>query len=129
MSHSSHYNRPPTALGLVDFDPDGICILLQYKYGSRSLAHEAATSQAPTLRWLGCSSDDIAGRPGSKQNQSLIQLSARDHQKTTAMLLWPFMSEDSWDPWRRELQVMLMLQWKFEMEMLESIQEQISKCL
>lgn len=46
--------------GLVDFDPDGIKILLTYKNGSRSLQHEEQAT-ATRLSWIGPKSDDVFG--------------------------------------------------------------------
>ena len=130
LSMPPDVKRPLTAFGMMDFDPDGISILLQYRYGSPGLAHNAATARVPNLRWLGCFSDDILGIPESKQNQSMIHFSMRDFQRASVMLSWPFMSENySESCWRRELQIMLMLQWRFEIELLENICEQLSKCL
>lgn len=47
--------------GLVDFDPDGIKILLTYKNGSRSLQHEEHATLTQ-LSWIGPRSDDVFGR-------------------------------------------------------------------
>ncbi|KAI1145622.1 Spo11/DNA topoisomerase VI subunit A [Nemania diffusa] len=46
--------------GLVDFDPDGIKILVTYKNGSRSLQHEE-NATLNRLLWIGPRSDDILG--------------------------------------------------------------------
>ncbi len=43
---------------LVDFDPDGIAIMLVYKNGSRQLDHEHGTT-VPRLQWLGIYSQDL----------------------------------------------------------------------
>ena len=43
---------------LVDFDPDGIAIMLVYKNGSRQLDHERGIT-VPRLRWLGICSRDL----------------------------------------------------------------------
>ncbi|GAW18289.1 hypothetical protein ANO14919_077640 [Xylariales sp. No.14919] len=46
--------------GLVDFDPDGVKIMLTYKKGSRSLQHEENVTLS-RLSWIGPKSDDILG--------------------------------------------------------------------
>ncbi len=43
---------------LVDFDPDGIAIMLVYKKGSRQLDHEHGIT-VPRLQWLGICSQDL----------------------------------------------------------------------
>jgi DNA topoisomerase VI subunit A len=55
---------------LVDFDPDGIAILRNYKYGSQSLRHEKNIT-TPRAKWLGIKSYDIIGnREGFKWNEA-----------------------------------------------------------
>lgn len=43
---------------MVDCDPHGVDIMRTYKYGSKSLGHEACT-RVPGLHWLGVRMDDI----------------------------------------------------------------------
>lgn len=43
---------------LVDFDPDGIAILRNYKYGGRKMAHEE-NNTVPRARWIGIKSTDV----------------------------------------------------------------------
>lgn len=131
----------------MDFDPDGISILSTYKYGSWTLSHENANRNVRSIRWLGLQSSDLLysidhddcdsgegssnGRmaPASLDNSSfdssgagLLRLSLRDRKKATGMLKRDLLREDDgWSEteWRRELQVMLMLGYKAEMELLE----------
>lgn len=57
-----HGARPQLkVLTLVDFDPDGIAIFRNYKYGSRSLSHEENVT-VPQAKWLGIKSDHILER-------------------------------------------------------------------
>ncbi|KAI2613417.1 DNA topoisomerase IV, alpha subunit [Hypoxylon sp. NC1633] len=59
--HRLHSNFPQTPVyALVDFDPDGIAIMLTYKRGSRSLGHEQDVT-VTGLSWLGPKSSDILG--------------------------------------------------------------------
>ena len=114
--------RRPKAYGLADFDPDGMSIILTYMYGSTKLAHEGDAAKTPTLTWVGCSSADIRGDVEASQDRGLRLLTDRDHGRATSMLRWPYMAEDWPEPhWRRELQVMLMLGYKFEIEMVENL--------
>ncbi|KAI1176071.1 Spo11/DNA topoisomerase VI subunit A [Nemania sp. FL0916] len=46
--------------GLVDFDPDGIKIMLTYKHGSQSLRHEE-NATLHRLAWIGPRSSDVFG--------------------------------------------------------------------
>ena len=122
-------NRRLPSYALVDYDPDGIAILLTFKHGSASLSHEGSACCVSTLQWLGCVSDDIPTQLNGHQHQSLISLSIRDHEKAIAMLSWPYMSEDyREESWRRELQVMLVLHYKFEIELLDDICGLVRKC-
>ena len=44
---------------LVDADPYGIDIALNYKYGSKSMRHQNEGLAARRVRWLGVSTADI----------------------------------------------------------------------
>ncbi|KAI0418339.1 Spo11/DNA topoisomerase VI subunit A [Xylaria grammica] len=59
--HQLHTEFPILPMyGLVDFDPDGVKIMLTYKNGSRSLQHEENVTLS-RLSWIGPKSDDILG--------------------------------------------------------------------
>ena len=108
---------------MVDFDPDGIAIIYAYKHGSLALSHENSNLTTPTVRWLGVSSEDlsVAGSPGrpTEDRAGLLKLSRRDRKKALSILGQEFCEEDGVEKeWRRELQVMLMLNVKVEMEIL-----------
>ncbi|KAF2467887.1 DNA topoisomerase IV, alpha subunit [Lindgomyces ingoldianus] len=120
---------------LVDFDPDGLAIMSTYKYGSMRLAHEnVATNDTPALAlpqlsWLGVRSHQLSRTPvtGRVTNcsanvdaQGLMRLTSRDRKKAHRMLEWEICREDGPEPtWRSELQTMLMLNTKAEMQILE----------
>lgn len=122
---------------LVDFDSDGIAIMSTYKYGSRRLAHENVTSSGtptlnlPQLCWLGVQSHQINRTPASEGDtedgtildvQGLMRLTPRDRRKACRMLEWGVCAEDGAElAWRRELQTMLILNVKAEMQMLEEL--------
>ncbi|KAF2023648.1 DNA topoisomerase IV, alpha subunit [Setomelanomma holmii] len=122
---------------LVDWDPDGIAILSTYKYGSYRLAHEDVTMKEtpglslPNIRWLGVKSHHVSRTPAGERDtdtstmldlQGLMRLTARDRVKTCRMLEWDLCAEDGPEQsWRRELQTMLMLNIKAEMQILDEM--------
>ena len=112
-----------------------------YKYGSIALSHETPGLDAPGLQWLGIRYGDIISSREQKteaqgssldselhetgqhdQQASLLTLSARDRTKAVNMLTnSPILDEKGSErEWRLQLQVMLMLNFKAEMECLES---------
>lgn len=121
----------------VDLDPDGIAILSTYKYGSYRLAHEDVASNntsalsLPDIRWLGVKRHHISRTPVNRNNtdtilmpalQGLARLTARDRTKAVRMLEWDLCAEAGPEPvWRRELQIMLMLNVKAEMQVLDEL--------
>ncbi|KAL8955817.1 MAG: hypothetical protein Q9183_006516, partial [Haloplaca sp. 2 TL-2023] len=114
---------PPPIFGMVDFDPDGLAILYAYKHGSLALSHENSNLTTPTVRWLGVKSEDLSlqGSPDrpTEDRAGLLKLSRRDRKKAFNILGQEVCDEDGVEKeWRRELQVMLMLNVKVEMEIL-----------
>ncbi|KAL8664568.1 MAG: hypothetical protein Q9202_002977 [Teloschistes flavicans] len=125
LSISSH--PPPAIYALVDFDPDGIAIMSTYKHGSAALSHESANLRTPVIRWLGAKSMDLAfTKPNVDiydDEKGTLQLRSRDRKKAVKMLDQELCAEDGVEKeWRRELQVMLMLNMKGEMEMLSQLE-------
>ena len=91
-----------------------------YKYGSFKLSHENAGLKTPSIQWLGIRAGSVLAGNGQDDYHGLLTLSARDRKKAVDMLermesLQEFGTEEEW---RRELQVMLMLNVKAEMEVL-----------
>lgn len=113
-------DSPLRFYALVDGDPDGLAILSTYKYGSIAHAHESARLNAPHLEWLGTRVSDVVSGIDSHGDDPLISLSWRDVKKARSMLAnSPVLVEDGPEPeWRAELQTMLMLNVKFETEIL-----------
>lgn len=123
---------------LVDLDPDGIAILSTYKYGSYRLAHENMTPKdnpglsLPNIHWLGVKrhhiSQNAVGNGDADASimpelQGLMRLTARDRTKAMRMLEWDLCSVDGPEQeWRHELQTMLMLNTKAEMQILDELQ-------
>jgi meiotic recombination protein SPO11 len=101
----------------MDFDPDGLAIMSTYKHGSVSLAHENDTLVAQKIEWLGITSDVIRDIHRDK-NEAWLRLTPRDRRKALKMLENPVCQEEVEASWRRELQVMLMLNIKAEIQIL-----------
>jgi meiotic recombination protein SPO11 len=124
-------------VALVDLDPDGIAIMSTYKYGSYRLAHEDVTPKGtpglslPSIRWLGVKSHHVSRTPiGDSYTdtgvipelQGLMKLTARDRTKAMRMLEWDLCAEDGPEQgWRQELQKLLMLNIKAEMQILDEL--------
>jgi meiotic recombination protein SPO11 len=124
---------------IVDYDPDGLAILSTYKHGSYALAHEnslttsgSAEGQSlnlPQLRWIGVKSHHLKTPVSTnngyaerdvRQTQGLMKLTRRDRCKARRMLEWEVFAEDGIEiEWRNELQIMLMLNVKAEMQIFE----------
>ncbi|KAF5875863.1 putative meiosis-specific topoisomerase spo11 protein [Botrytis fragariae] len=102
---------------LVDFDPDGIGIMSTYKHGSVALAHENENLSVPSMLWLGLKSKDMM--QGGKENEGLLKLTERDRRLAVKMLQRNVCQEDGdEDEWRKEIQVMLMLNKKAEIQII-----------
>ncbi|CAD6589048.1 MAG: hypothetical protein ASARMPRED_003873 [Alectoria sarmentosa] len=111
---------PPPIYALTDFDPDGLAIMSTYKYGSFKLSHENVDLNVPSIQWLGVQSRDVLAGNAHDEYNGLLRLSARDRKKAADMLEKSEVLQDGGkeEEWRRELQVMLMLNLKGEMEVL-----------
>lgn len=112
--------RSPWIYILVDSDPDGMAIMSTYKYGSMAHASENARLNIPCVRWLGLRTSDVVADADALGDDVLIRLTLRDRKKAISMLSNnPAWADDGPEPeWRAELQVMLMLNLKAEIEML-----------
>ncbi|KAI9887380.1 MAG: hypothetical protein M1823_000805 [Watsoniomyces obsoletus] len=112
-------SSPPPIYGLVDFDPDGLGILSTYKYGSIALAHENAHLVVPSLHWLGVRSSSIVELDALSGGRDIMSLSSRDRRKARGLLKNGILREEGEEAeWRRELQIMLMLNIKAEIQCL-----------
>ncbi|KAH7383513.1 Spo11/DNA topoisomerase VI subunit A, partial [Cadophora sp. MPI-SDFR-AT-0126] len=110
---SSHHPSVPI-YALVDFDPDGLRIMSTYKYGSQSLYHEQ-NLVVPSVQWIGVRSRDILGSDRRDDARGLLRLSARDRRIALKMLE---REDKSNQERKRDLQVMLMLNVKAEIQIL-----------
>jgi meiotic recombination protein SPO11 len=107
--------------GLFDFDPDGIGIFHTYKYGSWNTAHEGAHIACPRLQWLGLRSSDVFASTNEQSEHAVLQLTARDRCRASSMLLWPAFHEASEHLLKRELQLMLFLNQKAEIQLIDAL--------
>lgn len=106
---------------LVDFDPDGIAIVSTYKYGSIALVHENAQLRVPGLKRLGIRSKDITTLSSVDDETGLLRLTARDRRRARRMLGNKELVEEGEETeWRRDLQYMLMLNVKAEIQILSN---------
>jgi meiotic recombination protein SPO11 len=111
----------PPVFGLMDYDPDGLAILHTYKHGSKKMSEENAGLVIPRIRWMGLQSRAITDEDHTHQTQGLLTLSLRNRHKASKMLEWEqHVSVEEAAQWRRELQVMLMLNLKAEMQIVDS---------
>lgn len=132
-SHPSAQNgfASPPVYGLADFDPDGIAILSTYKRGSKKLAHESKEHVVPQLKWLGLRSEHLhAGEFDTHAAQGRLTLSKRDRSKATMMIDREIDIDDG-DALmeRRELQTMLMLNTKAELQLLDAMPDGMNNLL
>ncbi|KAL1957049.1 hypothetical protein VTO42DRAFT_6426 [Malbranchea cinnamomea] len=102
---------------LVDWDPDGLAILSTYKYGSIAQLHENAKLSVSRSEWLGLRMSKAIFSAGER---CALPLSFRDRKKAMAMLSKSPVFADGGpeSEWRVELQRMLMLNSKAEIEIL-----------
>ena len=84
-----------------------------YKHGSFTLSHENEFLTVSSVNWLGPKSKDMCGDNGNEEN-GLLKLTDRDRSKALGLL--ERIGKDY--EWRRELQVMLMMGFKAEIEIL-----------
>ncbi|KAG9692067.1 DNA topoisomerase IV, alpha subunit, partial [Aureobasidium melanogenum] len=111
----------PPVFGLVDYDPDGLAIIHTYKHSSEKMSEDNAALIIPRIQWLGLHSRAITDVDRTHCNQGLMTLTSRDRHKARKMLEWEQnASSDQGAQWCRELQVMLMLNLKAEMQMIDS---------
>lgn len=92
-----------------------------YKHGSKAHAHENANFNVPSLNWLGLrASDMVPGTSLHEDDGGLLPMTARDRKKAVAMLKSnPVWAVEGPEPeWRAELQRLLVLNLKAEIEVL-----------
>lgn len=110
---------------LTDHDPHGMSILSTYAHGSASLAHQNQELAVPGLRWLGVKLADAVGTQlredgeGGSDAPGILALTKRDRRLAKSMLgTHPAFAEGVHQDWRREVQCMLLLNMKAEIQIL-----------
>ncbi|OAL69374.1 hypothetical protein A7D00_6493 [Trichophyton violaceum] len=105
---------------LVDSDPDGMAIMSTYKYGSMAQVHRNADLNVPSIQWVGLQASEMMSAASHTNMPSLVPMSQHDRKKAEAMLKRnPSFAEDGPEPaWRKELQSMLVMNLKAELEIL-----------
>lgn len=108
---------------LVDLDPHGVDIAATYRFGSVAMAWENHRLAVHRLEWVGVRSSDlaeaVARSSGDGQVEGTARLTARDRRKAAAMLARPWIH--AVPEWRSELQNMLFLGVKAEIEIVSGV--------
>ncbi|KAK6431078.1 endodeoxyribonuclease [Oleoguttula sp. CCFEE 5521] len=117
----------PPVYGLVDFDPDGIAIFTTYKHGAAKLSDEYAELKLPGMQWLGLRSSALANADDTHASQGLLPSTPRDRKRARLMLNWGAMADEH--DMRAELQRMLMLGFKAELQLLDAFPDGMGQLL
>lgn len=118
LSTPSAWNRfkEIPAYSLTDFDPDGLAISDVYRLGSDRLAHEGEALMTAKLQRIGLDSSHICEFvSGGISSGGLLALTRRDRRMAQKMLE----SGSRTDSGIRDLQLMLMLNRKAELQILD----------
>lgn len=119
-------------LVLSDFDPDGLHIFSCYRYGTTNFSHESSNVKI-NFGWLGIQSGHLGSLHSSRMlsdntqtqlwsDDCLVNLTPRDRLCAVRMLRKDFQTEDADFEhllMRRELQIMLLLGTKAEIQSLD----------
>lgn len=117
----------PPIYGLMDYDPDGMAIFSTYKNGSALSSEEKDGPTIPNMHWLGLRRNHISDEQTTHQDQGLMALTRRDRHKARSMIDSSAAAADSPDmEWNLELQVMLMLNLKAELQLLDALPNGLS---
>ncbi|RPB17475.1 DNA topoisomerase IV, alpha subunit [Morchella conica CCBAS932] len=105
---------------VVDMDPYGIEIMATYKFGSIALAHESHRLAVERVEWLGVKTGDLEGviKSAEGEVEGVMVLTERDRRKAVKMLGREWMERVP--EWRSEIQKMLFLNVKVEIEILSN---------
>ncbi|EGE05342.1 meiotic recombination protein spo11 [Trichophyton equinum CBS 127.97] len=120
VCNSKMISSPPPIFILVDSDPDGMAIMSTYKYGSMAQVHRNADLNMPSIQWVGLQASKMMSATNHTDMSSLVPMSQRDRKKAEAILKRnPSFAEDGPEPtWRKELQSLLVMNLKAELEIL-----------
>lgn len=99
----------------MDHDPHGLNILSVYKFGSVALAHENHRLIVSQLELLGVKNEDLECIQNSEHG--ILSLTSSDRRKAVQLLgktyIW------SQEEWRSELQIMLFMNVKAEIQAMD----------
>ncbi|MCY3411859.1 MAG: hypothetical protein INQ03_09525 [Candidatus Heimdallarchaeota archaeon] len=110
-------------LALMDADIYGFEILRVYSVGSKALSFEAANLAVPNIKWLGLLPSDLKDESDFKIPKSThIKMSNSDEKRTKLLLEEEFVKRKP--EWTREIQVLLDLKVKAEIQALNAIDPQ-----
>lgn len=120
----------------MDYDPDGLAIFSVYKDGSAAMAAEKVNLTTPCMQHLGLLRRHVSDEDGTHQAQGLMPLTFRDRKKAKDMLGRMVPSEEEAEgigevdeEGRMELQVMLVLNLKAELQILDAVPSGLDELL
>lgn len=123
LAEAGKGRRSLEVFALVDMDPHGVEILATYRFGSVAMAWENHRLAVERAEWLGVKSGDlveaVARSGGDGQVEGVARLTARDRKKAVGMLGKAWMQVVP--EWRSELQKMLFLNIKAEIETVSGV--------
>lgn len=102
---------------LVDADPHGMEIMCVYKFGSKSLSFESHNLTVPATKWIGVLPSDIERLHIPKE--VLIPLKKTDLSKAKELSTRPYFKSQA--GWQNELQQMLSMGFKAEIQCLSAV--------
>lgn len=104
-------------LALFDADPHGIEIMCVYKFGSKSLSHEASSLTCPVLSWIGVHPTDILKI--NIADEYLIPMTESDRKKANDLLNRPYVLRNP--ELLEQIHTLIKLGKKAEIECLDSL--------
>eukprot|EP00116_Pleurobrachia_bachei_P006111 sb/3466373/ len=103
-------------LGLFDYNPHGLQILMTYKFGSTRMGREGVEHRC-NIRWLGLHSSDVQGVVG----EQVKSFTDRDGNLCRSLLNHPYIEEAP--SYRREVEEMEKKAVKIELEAISDLKE------
>lgn len=110
-------------LALMDFDPDGFNIYGCYKYRATEVASAPITQALSRMQFIGLSSSHIDLFASGHSAGSVMPLTPRDRTRAVNMLMHSKVSKE--EALRLDLQRMLMLDVKAELQHIDGEEEQL----
>lgn len=109
MVHLLHHRLRIPVIGLVDFNPFGLSIIMTYKLGSASQGAEAFRYAVP-IQWVGLHSSDINELDLKRQNMSAVDF------RVVGQLISVCSNIKNADQYYRELNYMMTQDTKVELQ-------------